>query len=110
MGKGPGSKGAREGGGEGGGKGDEGTGIEMEGGEGARGSKGGTTDKKRPTCYTFDGSPGSCSFGESCRFFHDPNATSRPACLEYMKKGECQRGDECKFSHADQTALVLKKR
>ena len=118
MGKGPGSKGAKGGGGEGGGKGGEGagggmsgkgwSGIDMEGGEGARGGKGGTTDKKRPPCYSFDGSPGSCSYAESCRFFHDPNATSRPACVEYMKTGACQRGDECKLLHADQPALVLK--
>ena len=82
-------------------------------------------NRKKITCYKF--LDGSCSFGDSCRFSHEPDSKNTNGyrntlstfklthgvpepedkehpvenniCFEFESKGECKRGKRCRFLH-----------
>eukprot|EP00808_Paulinella_micropora_P000741 g32362.t1 len=67
-----------------------------------RGDRGDRADQPavRPggVCFEFQ-RKGQCERGDSCRFSHEEGkAGTAPVCFAFQK-GECERGDSCRFSH-----------
>mmetsp|Transcript_41522 Transcript_41522/g.130842 ORF Transcript_41522/g.130842 Transcript_41522/m.130842 type:complete len:441 (+) Transcript_41522:64-1386(+) len=60
----------------------------------------------KTVCRNWNGTPGSCSFGNNCRFLHSGNndsgrSSTKDRCRNWNgTPGSCQFGDRCRFLHS----------